>query len=66
MSNSTTLNENETLQIYKFWNFNDDDINHRMVDNTYIPELFKPATVPEFDYSPKDFIRYNEKGQIVV
>lgn len=62
MSNVISLSENELLQVYKFWNFNDSEINKYMVNNMYIPEFFKELKVPEFDYSPKDFIKFDEKG----
>ena len=63
MSNITLLSEQETLQIYKFWKFTDEQINHRMVDNSYFPEKFEHSCIPEFDYSPKDFIMFDKKGQ---
>ena len=62
MSNVINLSENELLRVYKFWNFNDSEINKYMVNNMYIPEFFKELKVPEFDYSPKDFIKFDEKG----
>ena len=62
MSNVISLSENELLQVYKFWNFNDSEINKYMINNMYIPEFFKELKVPEFDYSPKDFIKFDEKG----
>lgn len=62
MSNVISLSENELLRVYKFWNFNDSEINKYMVNNMYIPEFFKELKVPEFDYSPKDFIKFDEKG----
>lgn len=64
MSNIIAPNDNELIQIYKFWNFNDSDINNYMVNNTYLPELFKESIVPEFDYSPK--FEFDEKGQALI
>lgn len=66
MSNITLLNEQETLQVYKFWNFKDEQINRRMVDNSYLPELFAHTCVPEFDFSPKDFITFDKKRQAFI
>lgn len=66
MSNILSLTDEETLQVYKFWGFTDKDINKRMVNITYLPELFEELSVPEFDYSPKDFIEFNEKGQALI
>lgn len=66
MSNILSLTDEQTLQVYKFWKFTDDDINQRMLNISYFPENFKETGVPEFDFSPKDFISTNEKGQALV
>lgn len=66
MSDITLLSEQETLQIYKFWKFTDEQINRRMVDNNYFPEKFEHSCIPEFDFSPKDFITFDKKGQALL
>lgn len=65
MSNVISLSDDEILQVYKFWNFNDSDINKYMVNNQYIPELFKETKVPEFDFSPKDLLKFDKKGWVL-
>lgn len=64
MSNIIGLTDNETLQVYKFWKFTDDDINRKMVDITYFPELFKESIVPEFDYSLD--IKFDKEGRALI
>ena len=64
MSNIIAPCEQDLLQIYKFWNFNDVEMNKYMVDNTYLPELFKKTTVPEFDYSPE--FKFDKEGRALI
>lgn len=64
MSNIIGLTANETLQVYKFWKFTDDDINKKMIDITYCPQLFKESVIPEFDYSPD--IKFDKEGRALI
>ena len=66
MSNIISLTDDETLQVYRFWDFTDNDVNQRMLNYSYFPENFQETGVPEFDFSPKDFIKLNEKGEALV
>lgn len=66
MSNIISLTDDETLQVYRFWGFTDNDVNQRMLNYSYFPENFQETGVPEFDFSPKDFIKLNEKGEALI
>ena len=61
-SNVIGLSDSELMQVYKFWGFTDSEINKYMLNNQYMPELFKELKVPEFDFSPKDLLKFDEKG----
>ena len=44
----------------------DSNINEYMFGTAYTGEMFKDTVVPEEDYSPKDFITYDEKREELV
>ena len=60
------LDKNYKIQISKFWDFMDSNINEYMFGTAYTGEMFKDTVVPEEDYSPKDFITYDEKREELV
>lgn len=61
-SNVIGLTDDELMQVYKFWKFTDSEMNKYMLNNQYMPELFKELKVPEFDFSPKDLLKFDKKG----
>ena len=60
------LGKAEKTQIGKFWQFLDTDITDYLLGFSYIGEAFKDTVVPEEDFSPKDFITYDEKRGTLV
>jgi len=59
------LLKKDKIQICKFWNFVDADINEFIFGNVILEE-FENNTVPEEDYNPKDFLIYDEKREKLV
>lgn len=53
-------------QICKFWNFTDVDITDFILGYSFIADEFKDSFVPEEDFSPIDFISYDEKREALV
>ena len=49
IDNNMCIDTKTLLGIYKFWNFEDDDINNYIVDQK-INSLFEDLYVPEYDY----------------
>lgn len=60
------LGKTEKTQIGKFWQFLDTDITDYLLGFGYVGEAFKDTVVPEEDFSPKDFITYDEKRGTLV
>lgn len=60
------LGKAEKTQIGKFWQFLDTEVTDYLLGFAYIGEDFKDTVVPEEDFSPKDFITYDEKRGTLV
>ena len=56
------LTKFDKIQICKFWQFMDDNINDYFFDKSIIGTNFEDTFVPEEDYSPKDYI-LTKKGE---
>ena len=57
------LGKTEKTQIGKFWKFLDTDVTDYLLGFSYIGNLFKDTIVPEEDFTPKDFLIYDEKRE---
>lgn len=51
LNNSMSLKADDLLKIYKFWNFEDKDINNYTIKQK-VDKLFVDKEVPEYDYQP--------------
>lgn len=61
------LPKDDKVKVGKFWQFTDVDVTDYMLNYCYVGDKFKDVVVPEEDYSPSDFITYDEKrGELVV
>ena len=60
------LGKAEKTQIGKFWQFLDTDVTDYLLGFSCIDENFKDTVIPEEDFSPKDFITYDEKRGTLV
>lgn len=60
------LNKAEKTQIGKFWQFLDSDVTDYLLGYGYVGKEFKDTVIPEEDFSPKDFITYDEKRETLV
>lgn len=63
MDNSMALDAKTLLDIYKYWEFKDEDIN-RYAIHQRIEKLFKDNDVPEYDYQPdwEDLFKTKKAG----
>lgn len=57
------FNDKTHLKIYKFWSFDDDDINYYTLHQNDLLQYKEPnfKIIPEEDYRPKVKLVYNEK-----
>lgn len=55
------LGKADRTKIGKFWKFTDIDITDFLLGYSYLGEEFKDSILPEEDYSPSDFLTYDEK-----
>ena len=61
------LSKDDKQRIGKFWLFTDSDITEFLIGSSYLGGGFKDDIVPEEDYSPSDFLKYDEKrGTLVI
>ena len=60
------LGKTDRTRIGKFWKFTDVDITDFLLGYSYLGEEFKDSVLPEEDYSPSDFITYDEKRGTLV
>ena len=61
------LVKDDKANIGKFWSYTDVDVTDFLLGFSYLGDGFKDDVVPEEDYSPSDFITYNEKrGELVI
>ena len=61
------LDKNDRTNIGKFWMFTDVDVTDFILGYSYLGNKFKDSVVPEEDYSPSDFITYDEKrGELII
>lgn len=64
---SSLLVKEDKIRIGKFWLFTDSDITEFLLGSSYLGKEFKDDIVPEEDYSPSDFVTYDEKrGKLVL
>ena len=52
--------------ICKFWLYTDAEVTEFLLGYSYLGNKFKDNIVPEEDYSPSDFITYDEKRETLV
>ena len=60
------LGKTDRTKIGKFWRFTDVDITDFLLGYSYLGEEFKDSVLPEEDYSPSDFLTYDEKRGTLV
>ena len=61
------LNKDDKVKIGKFWKYTDVDVTDFLLGYNYIGNKFEDVVIPEEDYSPSDFITYDEKrGTLVI
>ena len=62
---TSLLVKEDRLRIGKFWQFTDVDITDFLLGYYYMTE-FEDTVLPEEDYSPSDFITYDEKREELI
>lgn len=60
------LNKDNKLHIGNFWQYTDAEVTEFLLGYMYLGKKFKDSYVPEEDFSPKDFITYDEKRGTLV
>ena len=65
MGNLSPVDKKDLFKIFKFWNFEDDDVNnyllHRRVDSSFDDEA-----VPEIDWKPDETDLFKQKEQVLL
>lgn len=60
------LTKNSKKRISNFWLYTDAEVTEFLLGYSYLGNKFKDNIVPEEDYSPSDFITYDEKRETLV